>query len=76
MNLSSYNRFCMSLAHTAKVVQWGGAQVWKVGGSKGKMFAIGWPEPAGLLVTFKVSALAYDILKQQEGPRPIWPHAA
>ena len=70
MNLQDFNDHCASLPHTATVVQWGGAHVWKVGGPKGKMFAIGWPEPTGLLVTFKVSPLAYDILKEQDGLIP------
>jgi predicted DNA-binding protein (MmcQ/YjbR family) len=70
MNLSIYNRFCKSLPHSWHVVQWGGAHVWKVGGPKGKVFAIGWPEESGMLVTFKVTPLAYDILKDQSGLRP------
>ncbi len=70
MNLASYNRFCKSFPHTATVVQWGGAHVWKVGGPTGKMFAIGWPQDDGLLVTFKVTPLAYDILKDQDGLKP------
>ena len=40
MTLSGYNRFCKALPHTAHVVQWGEAHVWKVGGPKGKVFAI------------------------------------
>jgi predicted DNA-binding protein (MmcQ/YjbR family) len=70
LKLAAYNTFCKSLPHTHHVVQWGGAHVWKVGGAKGKVFAIGWPEAAGMLVTFKVTPLAYDILKQQEGLIP------
>ncbi len=70
MKLSHFNTFCGALAHTAHVVQWGGAHVWKVGGPQGKMFAIGWPEKGGLLVTFKVSSLAFDILKEQPGLIP------
>jgi predicted DNA-binding protein (MmcQ/YjbR family) len=49
------------------VVQWGGSDVWKVGG---KVFAIGgwqWEEPA---FTFKVSAIAYEFLQDQPGLRP------
>jgi predicted DNA-binding protein (MmcQ/YjbR family) len=69
MNLAVFNRFCGSLPHTAHVVQWGGAHVWKVGGSTGKMFAICWPEDE-MLFTFKVTPLAYDILKEQAGLRP------
>ena len=77
MTLEDYNQFCASLAHTASVVQWGGAHVWKIGG---KVFAIGgWSdgegggdgkEGGGLSVTFKVSPLAFDILKEQPGLRP------
>lgn len=68
MTLDEYNRFCASLPHTTHVVQWGGAHVWKVGG---KVFAIGgWNEGAGLSVTFKVSDMAFDILKEQPGLRP------
>jgi predicted DNA-binding protein (MmcQ/YjbR family) len=70
MKLSAFNAFCKSLPHTAHVVQWGGAHVWKVGGAAGKVFAIGWPEPQGMLITFKVTPLAYDILKEQEGLIP------
>ena len=70
MTLQQFNDYCGSLVHTSHVVQWGGAYVWKVGGAKGKMFVIGWPEKAGLLVTFKVSPLAYDILKEQAGLIP------
>jgi predicted DNA-binding protein (MmcQ/YjbR family) len=70
MLLAAFNEFCGSLCHTAHVVQWGGAHVWKVGGSKGKMFAIAWPETTGLLVTFKVSPISFDILKEQPGLRP------
>ncbi|MDR7224840.1 MmcQ/YjbR family DNA-binding protein [Aminobacter aminovorans] len=68
MTLDDYNSFCASLPHTSHVVQWGGAHVWKVGG---KVFAIaGWSEGAGLAVTFKVSEMAFDILKEQPGLRP------
>jgi predicted DNA-binding protein (MmcQ/YjbR family) len=70
LKLSAYNTFCKSLPHSWHVVQWGGAHVWKVGGAKGKVFAIGWPEDSGMLVTFKVTPLAYDILKEQRGLRP------
>ena len=38
MTLDEYNAFCGSLPSTTHVVQWGGADVWKVGG---KVFAIG-----------------------------------
>ena len=75
MILEDYNRFCQSLAHTTYVVQWGGAHVWKIGG---KVFAVGgWSNEEGtqgeagaLGVTFTVSPLAFDILKEQPGLRP------
>jgi predicted DNA-binding protein (MmcQ/YjbR family) len=53
------------------VVQWGGVHVWKVGGPKGKMFALAFPElQKELAITFKVSPMSYDILKEQKGLRP------
>jgi predicted DNA-binding protein (MmcQ/YjbR family) len=71
MNLEHFNAYCGSLAHTAHVVQWGGVHVWKVGGPKGKMFALAFPElQKQLAVTFKVSPMSYDILKEQPGLRP------
>ncbi len=79
MNLSSYNTFCRSLPHTHHVVQWGDAHVWKVGGDKGKVFAIAsqWDGPS-LDITFKVSQLTFDLLKHQPGmrPHPTSPRAA
>jgi predicted DNA-binding protein (MmcQ/YjbR family) len=70
MNLAMYNRFCASLPHTAHVVQWGGAHVWKVGGHKGKLFAVCWDDAKGTQITFKCSQMSYDLLKAQEGLRP------
>ncbi|MEL6200816.1 MAG: MmcQ/YjbR family DNA-binding protein [Pseudomonadota bacterium] len=68
MNREEYNQFCADLPATTHVVQWGGADVWKVGG---KVFAIaGWNEGEEPFVTFKVSPLAFDILKEQPGCRP------
>lgn len=68
MGQGEFNAFCSSLPHTTHVVQWGGADVWKVGG---KVFAIGgWDGGKERGITFKVSALAYEILKDHEGCRP------
>ncbi|MBO6724031.1 MAG: MmcQ/YjbR family DNA-binding protein [Rhizobiaceae bacterium] len=68
MNIEEYNSFCASLPHTSHVVQWGGAHVWKVAG---KVFAVGgWNDGETLNVTFKVSDLAFDVLKEQPGLRP------
>lgn len=71
MTLDQYNKFCGALPHTSHVVQWGGAHVWKVGGPKGKVFAIaGWDEGKTPFVTFKCSPMSFDLLKEQEGLRP------
>jgi predicted DNA-binding protein (MmcQ/YjbR family) len=69
VTLSEYNVFCRSLPHAEKVVQWGGAHVWKIGG---KVFAIGgWNrDDEDLFVTFRCSPTSFDILKEQTGLRP------
>ena len=71
MGLDDYNAFCGSLPHTAHVVQWDGAHVWKVGGGKGKVFAIAsrWHGPE-LDFTFKASTLSFGLLKNRPGVRP------
>ena len=71
MNLAAYNAFCRALSHTHQVVQWDDAHVWKVGGPKGKVFAIAsrWDGPS-LDITFKCSQLTFDLLKDQPGIRP------
>ena len=60
MTLDRYNAFCRSLPHTTTVVQWGGAHVWKVGS---KVFAIAWPAKGGPHITFKCSALSFELLR-------------
>lgn len=69
MTRDEYNSFCASLPATNHVVQWGNADVWKVGT---KVFAIGGWQDSGsdTYVTFKVSDMAYQILKDQDGLRP------
>lgn len=68
MACDDYDAFCASLRATTRVVQWGGAHVWKVGG---KVFAIGVvQDDRGVLVTFKCSPAAFDILKEMPGLRP------
>ena len=66
-----YNAFCRALCATSHVVQWGGAHVWKVGGPSGKVFAIAWfergHEPG---ITFKVSDIGWEILREAPGCRP------
>ncbi len=77
MDLDTYNSFCASLPATNHVVQWGGAHVWKVGSieSGGKVFAIGGWDDTGegdktTGITFKVSDIAYEFLRDQPGLRP------
>ncbi len=73
MSPDRYNGFCAALPAATHVVQWGGADVWKVGG---KVFAIGgWhdgegPNGAKLFVTFKCSPMSFDLLKEVPGCRP------
>ena len=72
MTQDEFNTFCAGLPHTTHVVQWGDADVWKIGG---KVFAIGgWraaeAEETAWCVTFKTSEMSYDILKDQPGCRP------
>jgi predicted DNA-binding protein (MmcQ/YjbR family) len=66
MTRDQYNEFCATLPATSHVVQWGGAHVWKVGG---KLFAAAWDESV-LEVTFKVSWMSFEVLKEQPGLRP------
>jgi predicted DNA-binding protein (MmcQ/YjbR family) len=68
MTPAEFNRFCKRLPATTHVVQWGGADVWKVGG---KVFAVGgWDQGNLSGITFKVSAMGYEMLKDQPGLRP------
>ena len=68
MTYDEFNDFCASLKHTTHVVQWGGSDVWKIGG---KVFAIGgWDDGSGAFYTFKVSKIAFEVLSDQPGLRP------
>ena len=67
MTLAEYNRFCRALPATSHVVQWGGSHVWKVGG---KVFAIASLTDDKPAFSFKVSDIAYELLKEQPGLRP------
>ncbi|WP_222872578.1 MmcQ/YjbR family DNA-binding protein [Hankyongella ginsenosidimutans] len=62
MTPSELNAFCAALPATTHVVQWGGADVWKVGG---KVFVI-----SSTGITFKVSPMSYEVLRQMPGLRP------
>lgn len=64
---AAFNAFCAGLPATTHVVQWGNADVWKVGG---KVFAIcGWNDGRDAF-TFKASDIAYEVLQDQPGIRP------
>ncbi|NVO17977.1 MAG: MmcQ/YjbR family DNA-binding protein [Rhodoplanes sp.] len=67
MTRDKFNAFCRALPATTHVVQWGGSHVWKVGG---KVFAIGGWTDDGAGITFKVSHIAFELLKDQPGLRP------
>ncbi len=68
MTRDEFNGFCRGLPAVTHVVQWGGSDVWKVGG---KMFAVcGWSEGEVPGITFKVSPVSFEILKHVEGVRP------
>lgn len=68
MTLDDYNTYCRTLPATSHVVQWGGSHVWKVAT---KVFAIGgWNNGKYPGVTFKVSEMAYEILRDAPGLRP------
>ena len=67
MSRDEFNAFCAALPAATHVVQWGGADVWKVGG---KVFAIcGWNDGAPAF-TFKVSEIAFEVLSDMPGLRP------
>ncbi len=68
MSPAEFNAVCAALPATSHVVQWGGADVWKVGG---KVFAIGgWGDGDHPAYTFKVTPIAYEMLRDQPGLRP------
>ncbi len=68
LTLKEYNGFCSGMAGASFVEQWGGAQVWKVGG---KVFAIAWYEPGQQpQITFKVSDIGWEVLREAAGCRP------
>ena len=67
MTRSDFNAFCARLKQSHHVVQWGQADVWKVGG---KVFAIGGWADGRDAFTFKASPMAFEILQEREGVRP------
>lgn len=68
MTYDEFNHFCNELPATTHVVQWGGSDVWKVGG---KLFAVGgWSKDNKPAFTFKTSELNFHFLSDQPGYRP------
>ncbi len=67
MTYDEFNDFCGSLTAVSYVNQWGGSHVWKVGS---KVFAIGGWHDDGPAFTFKVSEIAYEMLRDMQGLRP------
>lgn len=75
MTRDEFNEFCGAMPTASHVVQWGDADVWKVGGPTGKVFAIcGWADGQGDAktdaFTFKVTPTAFEILGEMPGLRP------
>ena len=67
MTREEFNILCAGLPAATHVVQWGGADVWKVGG---KVFAIcGWNDGRDAF-TFKASEIAFEVLQDTPGIRP------
>ncbi len=67
MTRDGFNAFCAGLKGASHVVQWGNADVWKVGP---KVFAVcGWNDGRDAF-TFKASDIAYEVLQDQPGIRP------
>ncbi|MEE2999485.1 MAG: MmcQ/YjbR family DNA-binding protein [Pseudomonadota bacterium] len=68
INLDEFNEFCKSLPATTYVVQWKGSHVWKVAD---KIFTIGrWGNRKHSGITFKVSKITFECLKNVRGFRP------
>lgn len=68
MTRDDLNAFCGALPQTTHVVQWGGSDVWKVGGKLFAVIGMGGDQPAA--VTFKATEMGYEILSDMPGLRP------
>ncbi|MEM6385279.1 MAG: MmcQ/YjbR family DNA-binding protein [Pseudomonadota bacterium] len=67
MTRDGFNEYCKAKQGSTHVVQWGNADVWKIGG---KVYALcGWNNGAAAF-TFKVSEMIYEALQDQPGYRP------
>jgi predicted DNA-binding protein (MmcQ/YjbR family) len=67
MTGAKFNAFCRRLPAATYVNQWGGSHVWKVGG---KVFALASGPGDEPRFTFKVTDIAYEMLKDRPGLRP------
>jgi len=68
MDHREFNEFCSTFPTATHVVQWGGSDVWKVGG---KVFAIGTHSKKGFpAFTFKTSELNFEFLRVSDGYIP------
>lgn len=67
MTRDELTTFCAGLPHATHVVQWGNADVYKIGG---KVFAIVGMGQTDATVTFKTSHMAFEILSDSPGLRP------
>lgn len=67
MTRDELTTFCAALPHATHVVQWGNADVYKIGG---KVFAIIGMGQTDATATFKVSHMAFEILSDSPGLRP------
>lgn len=72
MDKKTFDAVCGGLPATFHVIQWGGSTVWKVGtGEQSKVFAIaGWSVDERPAYTFKVSPVAFEMLRNEAGLRP------
>ncbi|MEO0918652.1 MAG: MmcQ/YjbR family DNA-binding protein [Pseudomonadota bacterium] len=67
MTRDDFNDYCRGKRGSTHVVQWGNADVWKIGG---KVYAIcGWNDDHAAF-TFKVTEMIYEVLQDQPGYRP------
>ncbi|MEP5728335.1 MAG: MmcQ/YjbR family DNA-binding protein [Sulfitobacter sp.] len=67
MDRDQLNTFCAAQPGATHVVQWGNADVYKIGG---KVFAIIGMANTGATVSFKTSLMAFEILSDSPGLRP------
>jgi len=68
LDRAAFNAHCAGLKASTHVVQWGGSDVWKVGG---KVYA--WAsttKDGGCGIIFKVTPLAFEVLSEAPGIRP------